>query len=81
MSKQVEKELIIEELEAIKMINDFKKLFRTSDLVSFNNEITIHLLAKDCAMHEVDRIVQLHITKDHDSYSYWAIVKDYIQQI
>ena len=74
-------EVILEELEALKMVSDFKNKFMTSDLSLFCSERVLSKIAKDCALIEVAKIIELYVVKEHDNEEYWRIVKEYIEQL
>jgi hypothetical protein len=78
MDKQ-ETEVILEELEALKMVRDFQNKFMTSDLTLFCNDNVLHRIAKDCALIEVGKIITLYVTKEHENEEYWRTVKEYIE--
>jgi len=80
MSKVID--LNLEELEATKLVNDYKVLFNTiKPYNSYQEEIEIYLMAKDCALIAVDKICNLHITSAHGNLNYWLTVKEYIEII
>lgn len=78
MSKK-ETEVIIEELEALKLINGFETQFTTSDLSLFCTQKVLHMIAKDSALICISKIIELHITQEHNHVEYWKTVKEYIE--
>jgi hypothetical protein len=74
--------IIIERLEALKMLESYKELFKRTTLIEFGeNELALHLIAQDCAMVEVTKIIGLHINKNHENLSYWLDVREYLEII
>ena len=72
--------IVIERLEAIKMVQSYREiLMMYHNEGTFENNIALFLLAKDCAMQSVNKILTLHINKDDEQQRvYWETVKEYI---